>query len=94
MSALGQKQTLLWTVLLTSSIRQLRRCRQALTHKASKLQTEDPAKAKAMLAEFMSDESVVAGLAKPVEFGVVQLAFVKDTLAKHPDVHWTFVFLH
>lgn len=60
----------------------------------NRLQTEDPTKAKAMLAEFMSDESVVAGLAKPVEFGADQMAFVKDTLAKHPDVHWTFVFLH
>jgi len=60
----------------------------------NRLQTEDPAKAKAMLAEFMSDKSVVAGLAKPVEFGANQMAFVKDTLAKHPDVRWTFVFLH
>ena len=60
----------------------------------NRLQTEDPAKAKAMLAEFMSDESVVAGLAKPVEFGADQMAFVKDTLAKHPDVRWTFLFLH
>ena len=31
----------------------------------NRLQTEDPAKAKAMLAEFMSDEAVVAGLDKP-----------------------------
>jgi len=60
----------------------------------NRLQTEDPAKAKAMLAEFMSDESVVAGLAKPVVFGADQISFVKDTLAKHPDVRWTFVFLH
>ena len=59
-----------------------------------RLQTEDPAKAKAMLAEFMSDESVVAGLAKPVEFGGDQIAFIKDTLAKHQDVRWTFLFLH
>ena len=60
----------------------------------NRLQTEDPAKAKAMLAEFMSDESVVAGLAKPVVFGDDQIAFIKDTLAKHPDVRWTFLFLH
>jgi hypothetical protein len=31
----------------------------------NRLQTEDPAKAQEMLAEFMSDESVVAGLAQP-----------------------------
>lgn len=57
----------------------------------NRLQTENPAKAKAMLGEFMADESVVAGLAKPVKFGADQMAFVKDTLAKHPDVRWTFV---
>ena len=60
----------------------------------NKLQTEDPEKAKAMLAEFMSDESVVAGLAKPVEFGNGQVTFIKNALAQHPDVRWTFVFLH
>ena len=60
----------------------------------NRLQTEDPAKAKAMLAEFMSDDSVVAGLAKPVEFGDAQIAFIKNTLARYPDVRWTFLFLH
>jgi hypothetical protein len=60
----------------------------------NRLQTEDPEKAKAMLAEFMSDESVVAGLAKPVVFGDDQIAFIKETLAEHPDVRWTFLFLH
>jgi len=60
----------------------------------NRLQTEDPAKAQAMLAEFMSDEAVVAALGKPVEFGDKQVAFVKDALAKHADVRWTFVFLH
>ena len=47
-----------------------------------------------MLAEFMSDESVVAGLAKPVVFGDDQIAFIKNTLAEHPNVRWTFLFLH
>jgi hypothetical protein len=60
----------------------------------NRLQTEDPEKAKAMLAEFMSDESVVAGLAKPVEFGADQVAFVEKVLAQHGDVRWTFLFLH
>ena len=60
----------------------------------NRLQTEDPAKAKAMLAEFMSDESVVAGLAQPVVFSEKQMAYVKKTLAEHRDVRWTFLFLH
>jgi len=60
----------------------------------NRLQTENPAKAQEMLAEFMSDESVVAGLAKPVVFGEDQIAFIKKTLAEHPDVRWTFLFLH
>jgi hypothetical protein len=60
----------------------------------NRLQTEDPAKAKAMLAEFMSDEAVVAGLNKPVEFGEEQMAWIKKTLADYPDVRWTFLFQH
>ena len=60
----------------------------------NRLQTADPAKAKAMLAEFMSDEAVVAGLSKPVEFDAEQMAWIKKTLAENPDVRWTFLFLH
>jgi hypothetical protein len=60
----------------------------------NRLQTEDPAKAQAMLAEFMSDEAVVAALAKPVEFADEQIAFVKSTLAQNSEVRWTFLFLH
>lgn len=60
----------------------------------NRLQTEDPAKAKAMLAEFMSDEAVVAALGKPVDFSDDQIAFVKNTLGQHPDARWTFLFLH
>jgi hypothetical protein len=60
----------------------------------NRLQTEDPARAQEMLAEFMSDEAVVAGLSKPVEFSESQLAFVADTLAQHDAVRWTFLFLH
>ena len=40
----------------------------------NRLQVEDPPKAKAMLAEFMADEAVVAALGKPVEFGEEQVA--------------------
>ncbi len=60
----------------------------------NRLQTEDPAKAKAMLAEFMSDESVVAGLGKPVDFSDEQIAWLKDTLAQNADARWTFLLLH
>ena len=60
----------------------------------NRLQVEDPPKAKAMLAEFMSDEAVIAALGKPIEFGDEQVAFVKDALANHPDARWTFLFLH
>ena len=60
----------------------------------NRLQTEDPAKAKEMLAEFMSDEAVVAGLSKPVEFPEKQMAWIKKTLADHADVRWTFLFQH
>ena len=51
----------------------------------NKLQTEDPAKAKAMLAEFMADESVVAGLSKPVEFSEKQVDWIKKSLSDHAD---------
>ena len=60
----------------------------------NRLQTEDPEQAKAMLAEFMSDESVVAGLAMQVEFHEAQTEFIRDALAQNPDVRWTFLFLH
>jgi len=60
----------------------------------NRLQTEDPAKAQAMLAEFMSDESVVAGLANPVEFNADQVAYLKKVLEKNKGVRWTILFMH
>jgi len=60
----------------------------------NRLQTEDPAKAQEMLAEFMSDEAVIAGLGKPVDFSDEQIAFLKDTLVQNADVRWTFLFVH
>jgi len=60
----------------------------------NRLQKEDPAKAQAMLKEFMSDEAVVAALGKKVEFGDDQSTFVKNTLVQNAGVRWTFVFLH
>lgn len=60
----------------------------------NRLQTEDPAKAQAMLDDFMSDDSVVAGLAKPVEFSADQMAFLKKVLAENRGVRWTMLFMH
>lgn len=60
----------------------------------NRLQTEDPPKAKQMLAEFMEDESVVAGLSKPVEFPEKQLKWIKRTLETNDSVRWTFLFMH
>ena len=60
----------------------------------NRLQTEDPAKAQAMLAEFMSDEAVIAALGRPVGFNDQQVAFVDNTLSQNDDVRWTFLFLH
>jgi hypothetical protein len=60
----------------------------------NRLQVEDPVRAQAMLEEFMSDESVIAGLSTPVEFNEEQLAWIRQTLTDHPDVLWTFLFMH
>jgi len=60
----------------------------------NRLQVEDPARAQAMLKEFMSDESVIAGLSTPVEFSEEQVAWIRQTLVDHPDVRWTFLFMH
>jgi hypothetical protein len=58
----------------------------------NRLQVEDPEKAKAMLDEFMA--TVASYLGKPANFSDEQVAYVDKTLAKHPDVRWTFLFLH
>jgi hypothetical protein len=60
----------------------------------NRLQTEDPARAQAMLAEFMADSSVVAGLSQPVDFSDEQVAWVGTVLEQNADVRWTFLFLH
>jgi hypothetical protein len=60
----------------------------------NRLQTEDPERAQQMLAEFMSDESVVAALTVPVEFPPDQLTWLEKTLADNADVRWTFLFMH
>ena len=59
-----------------------------------RLQVEDPERAQAMLAEFMTDEAIVAGLSTPVEFNETQTAFIEKVLVENPDVRWTFLFLH
>jgi hypothetical protein len=58
----------------------------------NRLQKEDPEKAKEMLDGFMA--SVASYLGKPANFSDEQVAYVEKTLAKHPDVRWTFLFLH
>ena len=60
----------------------------------NRLKTEDPEAAQAIMNDLLSDESVIAGLAVPIEFQDEQIAFVKDALEKHADVRWTTVFLH
>jgi hypothetical protein len=60
----------------------------------NRLQTEDPERAQQMLAEFMKDEAVVAGLSKPVEFLQEQLDWITETLEANEGVRWTFVFTH
>jgi hypothetical protein len=60
----------------------------------TKLLVEDPPKAQELLKDFMSDSSVVAGLAALVEFEGKQMEWIKKTIADHPDVRWTFLFLH
>jgi len=60
----------------------------------NRLQTEDPALAQEMLAEFMADSAVVMGLSQPVDFSDEQVAFVAKTLEQNADVRWTFLFLH
>ena len=60
----------------------------------NRLQTEDPAEAQKMLAEFMTDEAIVAALGQPVEFPDEQMAWIEKTLAENADVRWTFLFMH
>lgn len=60
----------------------------------NRLQTDDPEAASALMQEFLSDESVVAGLAKAIEFDDAQMAFIEKALADNSDVRWTFLFLH
>jgi 3',5'-cyclic AMP phosphodiesterase CpdA len=59
----------------------------------NRLQTEDPARGKAMLAEFMTAEAVVAALGKSVEFSRSQITFVADALKK-PRCALDLSFLH
>ena len=60
----------------------------------NRLQVEDPKKAMVLLEEFMKDESVVAALGQPVDFGEKQVAYVSSALTQNPGVRWTFLFLH
>lgn len=59
----------------------------------NKLKNTDPEEAQKMLVEFMNSGKL-ASYRKPANFSDEQIAYVKKTLADHPDVRWTFVFLH
>jgi len=59
-----------------------------------RLQVEDPEVARAMLAEFMGSEAIVAALGKPVDFPDAQVAWIEKTLAENADSRWTFLFMH
>jgi hypothetical protein len=56
-----------------------------------KLQKEDPAKAHALLGEFMESLDMYK---KPMVMSDQQINYFKKVLADHPNVRWTFVFLH
>jgi len=56
-----------------------------------KLQEKDPAKAKAMLAEFMAGLDAYKA---PMVMSDRQLDYFRKVLANHRNVRWTFVFLH
>jgi 3',5'-cyclic AMP phosphodiesterase CpdA len=61
------------------------------TAEYKKLQKEDPAKAQALLGEFMESLDMYK---KPMVMSDQQINYFKKVLADHPDVRWTFVFLH
>lgn len=65
-----------------------------LTKTYKRLQVEDPAKAREMLAEFMGSEAIVAALGQPAEFPESQRAWIKKTLEDNANARWTFLFLH
>ncbi len=52
----------------------------------NKLQAENLQKAKELLAEFMKSDAVAGALSKPAEFPQKQMAWIKKTLTKYPDV--------
>ena len=58
------------------------------------LKVSDPEAAMEMLKEFMTDEAIIAALGVPVEFPEAQLAWIEERLNAHPDVRWTFFFMH
>jgi len=61
------------------------------TAEYKKLQATDPAAAQAMLGEFMAS---LESYKVPMVMSERQLAYFRGVLAEHPDVRWTFVFLH
>jgi predicted phosphodiesterase len=61
------------------------------TAQYKKLQKEDPAAAKKFLAEFMAEAE---SYKKPMNMSDQQLNYFRRVLADHPEVRWTFAFMH
>ena len=64
--------------------------------KISKLEESDPKQAKAVQLEMLAKvkEAVVTGEEYVSAFSDEQIAYFKEVIATHPDVKWTFVFVH
>jgi len=61
------------------------------TAQYKKLQQEDPAKAQAMLGEFMAS---LDAYRKPMVMSNQQINYFRKVVADNPNVRWTFAFLH
>ncbi len=61
------------------------------TAQYKKLQKEDPATAQKLLEEFMAS---IESYKKPMVMSDQQLNYFKKVVADHPEVRWTFAFLH
>jgi len=61
------------------------------TAEFKKLQQEDPAKAQAMLTEFMAS---LDAYRKPMVMSDQQINYFRKVVADNPNVRWTFAFFH
>jgi predicted MPP superfamily phosphohydrolase len=60
------------------------------------LEQSNPVQAKALLLELLArvKESALTGKEYVAAFSDEQIAYFKDVIATHPDVKWTFLFVH